>query len=98
MPISITAARCCARSRTPVSGKPMALLRLPAVASRSLGPTAARGGGEWAQRAQRMGDGGQVAGQRGDAVGAYYRRDRATLARQFDVVMPVEALALERDE
>lgn len=40
MPSSSTASRCCAVRRNSVSGRPMSLLRLPAVARRAASPTA----------------------------------------------------------
>ena len=42
MPISITAWRCCSRKLSSVSGKPMWLLKLPAVANTASAPWAAR--------------------------------------------------------
>ena len=54
--------------------------------------------GERAERVQRIRDREQIAGQCTGAIGGDDRGDRSTLPRQFDVVVSVEALALECDE
>ena len=127
MPSSIAAAACPARSRSSVSGRPIALLRLPSVASTRASPKCARriaasisltvvlpllptttmtGIANRARQcaasapsaAQRVRHRDQVARERAGAVRGDQRGGGAALERGADEVVPVEALALERDE
>ena len=54
--------------------------------------------GQLAERTQRVRHGDEVARQLAGPVGSDERGDRALVARGADEIVPVEALALERDE